>query len=97
MSYRLRRTPANRFYGRDVAEFISTGLAERGFDASHLDEDWGWQAHGKRPDESVLEVSIYHNPDDDPDTENDWVIIAALASQGTHARHRAALSRERGR
>ena len=65
----------NRFYGRDVAEFVSTGLAERGLEASHLDEDWGWQAHGKRPDESVLEVSIYHNPDDDPDTENDWAIM----------------------
>jgi hypothetical protein len=65
----------NRFYGRDVAEFLSTGLGDRGFDASHLDEDWGWQVHAKRPDESVLEVSIYHNPDDDPDAENDWAIM----------------------
>jgi hypothetical protein len=31
--------------------------------------------HAKRPDESVLEVSIYHNPDDDPDAENDWAIL----------------------
>jgi hypothetical protein len=65
----------NRFYGRDVAEFISTGLAERGFDASYIDEDWGWQAHGRRPDGSVLEVSVYHNADDEPDTENGWAIM----------------------
>jgi len=26
-------------YGRDVAEFVSNGLAERGLDASFLDED----------------------------------------------------------
>ena len=66
----------NRFYGRDVAEFISTGLGERGFDVAYLDEDWGWQAHGRRPDGSVLEVSVYHNPDDDHDRENDWAIMA---------------------
>jgi len=51
----------NRFYGEDVASFITDGLIGRGLDASFLDEDWGWQAHAKRPDESVLEISIYHN------------------------------------
>jgi hypothetical protein len=65
----------NRFYGRDVAEFISTGLEERGLDASFLDEDWGWQAHGKRPDGSVLEISIYHNPDEDPAAEDSWALM----------------------
>jgi hypothetical protein len=65
----------NRFYGRDVAEFITRGLAERGLNASFLDEDWGWQAHGKRPDGSVLEVSIYHNPDEGPATPNDWALM----------------------
>ena len=53
----------NRFYGRDVASFISAGLTERGIDASFFDEDWGWQAHGNLADESVLEISVYHNPD----------------------------------
>ncbi len=38
----------NRFYGRDVASFITAGLSERGLDASFFDEDWGWQAHAKR-------------------------------------------------
>ena len=65
----------NRFYGRDVAEFIAAGLAEPGLDASFLDEDWGWQAHAKRPDKSVLEISIYHNPDEDPAGEDDWQLM----------------------
>jgi hypothetical protein len=65
----------NQFYGRDVAEFISEGMAERGLDASYLDEDWGWQAHAKRSDGSVLEISVYHNPDEDPRSENDWALM----------------------
>jgi hypothetical protein len=65
----------NRFYGRDVAEFITAGLAERGLDASYIDEDWGWQAHAKRFDETVLEISIYHNPDDAPGAEGDWALM----------------------
>jgi len=74
----------NRFYGRDVAEFVSDGLAERGLDASFFDEDWGWQAHGRRPDGSVLEVSVYNNPDDDPARENEWALmLRVLAKQRT--------------
>ena len=65
----------NRFYGRDVASFVAEGLSKRGLEASFLDEDWGWQAHAKRPDGSVLEISIYHNPDEDPAEENDWALM----------------------
>ena len=65
----------NRFYGRDVAECISARLTDRGLDASFLDENWGWQAHAKRPDVSVLEISVYHNPDEDPAAENDWALM----------------------
>ena len=68
----------NRFYGRDVAELVSNGLALRGYEASFLDEDWGWQAHGRRPDGSVLEVSVYHNPEEDPATEDDWALLVRL-------------------
>ena len=72
----------NRFYGRDVAEFVSDGLAERGLDASFLDEDWGWQAHGRRTDGSVLEVSVYNNPEDDPARKNEWALmLRVLAKQ----------------
>lgn len=65
----------NRFYGRDVASFVAAGLSKRGLDASFLDEDWGWQAHAKRPDGSVLEISIYHNPEENPATEDDWTLM----------------------
>jgi len=65
----------NRFYGRDVAEFIRDGLAGRGLDASFLDEDWGWQVHAARADGSVLEISIYHNPEEDPEAEDDWALM----------------------
>jgi hypothetical protein len=65
----------NRFYGRDVAEFIAAGLGERGFDTSFIDEDWGWQVHAARPDGSVFEVSIYHNPDEDPTRPDDWALM----------------------
>ena len=65
----------NRFYGRDVAAFITAELVERGVDASFLDEDWGWQAHAKRPDGSVLEISIYHDPDEKPAAEDDWALM----------------------
>lgn len=65
----------NRFYGRDVAELVSTGLGERGFDASFLDEDWGWQAHAARSDGTVLEISVYHNPEEDPGTLDDWALM----------------------
>ena len=65
----------NRFYGRDVASFITAGLSERGLEASFFDEDWGWQAHAKRPDESILEISIYYNPDEDPAAEDDWALM----------------------
>jgi len=68
----------NRFYGRDVAELVSDGLAARGYEASFLDEDWGWQAHGRRPDGSVLEVSVYHNPEQDPAREDDWALMVRL-------------------
>jgi len=68
----------NRFYGRDVAELVSDGLAARGYEASFLDEDWGWQAHGRRPDGSVLEVSVYHNPEQDPASEDDWALMVRL-------------------
>ena len=72
----------NRFYGRDVASFIAAGLTTRGVDASFFDEDWGWQTHGKRPDESVLEISIYHNPEEDPATEDDWAIMLRSRDKG---------------
>ena len=72
----------NRFYGRDVAEFIGTGLGKRGLDASFFDEDWGWQVHAGRADGSVLEVSIYHNPDEEPEAQDDWRLMVRALRPG---------------
>jgi hypothetical protein len=68
----------NQFYGRDVAELIAGGLNQNGLDASFLDEDWGWQVHAKRQDGSVLEVSIYHNVDEEPARADDWELMVRL-------------------
>ncbi len=65
----------NRFYGRDVASFVTDGLSERGLDASFFDEDWGWQAHAKRADGPILEISVYHNPDEEPAAEDEWALM----------------------
>jgi hypothetical protein len=81
----------NQFYGQDVAAFITDGLSERGLDTSFLDEDWGWQAHAKRPDGSILEISIYHNPDEDPAAEDAW----ALMLRSLHKERKLGLTRFR--
>src|SRR5206468_4095682 len=64
--------------GRDVAQFISDGLANDGLDASFLDEDWGWQVHARRSDDSVLEISVYHKPDEDPGSEDEWALMLRM-------------------
>lgn len=66
----------NQFYGRDVAELVAEGLTARGFDASFLDEDRGWQTHAARPDGTVLEVSVYHDPDEVG--EDEWALLVRL-------------------
>lgn len=65
----------NRFYGRDVAEFVSGGLNARGLESGFFDEDWGWMVHAGLPDDGVLEVAVYHNPEADPATESDWALM----------------------
>lgn len=65
----------NRFYGRDVAEFVSAGLSARGLDSSFFDEDWGWMVHAALGNADVLEVAVYHNPEADPSTESDWALM----------------------
>jgi len=53
----------NRFYGRDVAEFLTRALGPRGFEADFLDEDWGWLVSGRTPDGLRFEVAIYNLAD----------------------------------
>jgi hypothetical protein len=59
----------NRFYGRDVADFVAARLTEQGLEASFFDEDWGWQVHAARNDGAVLEVSIHH------ESGGDWELM----------------------
>jgi hypothetical protein len=65
----------NRFYGKDVAEFVATGLAARGHAAAVNDEDWGWLVSGRQPDGNPFEVAIYnlseHREGGKPGT-NEW-------------------------
>ena len=72
----------NRFYGRDVAEFVSGGLTERGLESSFFDEDWGWMVHAGLPDDGVLEIAVYHNPEADPATESDWALMVRSLRKG---------------
>jgi hypothetical protein len=53
----------NRFYGKDVGEFLVTELAESGHQADCIDEDWGWMVCCGMPDEHFIEVAIYNLSD----------------------------------
>ncbi len=50
----------NRFYGKDVAEFLERGLLQAGHTASCDDEDWGWMVSCATPDGLILEIAIYN-------------------------------------
>lgn len=82
----------NRFYGRDVAELVSAGLTGRGLDGSFFDEDWGWLVHAVPESDRVLEIAVYHNPEGDPTTEDDWALmVRSLRKErwlGVLSRHR---------
>ena len=71
----------NRFYGRDVAEFVSAGLNARGMKSSVFDEDFGWMLHAPLPDDGVFEVAVYHNPEGDPATEADWALLVRAVTK----------------
>src|SRR5436190_10255627 len=70
----------NRFYGRDVADFVSSGLNARGMASSIFDEDFGWMVHAPLPDDGVLEVFVYHNIEDEG-TESDWALLVRAVSK----------------
>jgi len=78
-----------------VAAFVADGLARRSFETSFIDEHWGWQTHAKNPDGTVIEISISHNPDADPGSEDELALMLR-APQGEDARLPLALPRDRG-
>ncbi len=50
----------NRFYGKDVAEFLKGKLFQAGHTASCDDEDWGWMVSCVTSDGLILEIAIYN-------------------------------------
>lgn len=60
----------NRFYGRDVAEFLAKGLAAPSLDMQFIDEDWGWLVFGKAKDDKFLEIAIYNLSEDGTPGQN---------------------------
>ena len=50
----------NRFYGKDLADFLSTNLAEQGFASDYLDEDWGWLILSAKGSSPEFEVAVYN-------------------------------------
>jgi hypothetical protein len=60
----------NRFYGRDLAEFLSSGLSAADWGASFVDEDWGWLVLGKSTDARFFEIAIYNLAEDGTPGQN---------------------------
>ena len=50
----------NRFYGKDVAEFLARALSSRGLPADVVDEDWGWLVFATRDAAQDFEVAVYN-------------------------------------
>lgn len=75
-----RPNAGDRFYGRDVAEFVSAGLNARGLESSVFEEDFGWMVHAPLPDDGVFEVAVYHDPEGEPATETDWALQVRAVS-----------------
>ena len=53
----------NRFYGKDVAEFLATSLQPMGWATRAYDEDWGWAVSGGRDEALPVEIGVYNLAD----------------------------------
>jgi hypothetical protein len=65
----------NRFYGKDVAEFLAERLSESGFQSDYMDEDWGWlvfSARGTTPDFEVAVYNLTENEESNQPGTNTW-------------------------
>ncbi|WP_045226371.1 hypothetical protein [Methyloterricola oryzae] len=74
----------NRFYGRDLAEFLATGLAAHQFPGRFFDEDWGWAVECQAVDGKCLEIGIYNLAygGEDPDRANQWGLWLRMYETG---------------
>jgi hypothetical protein len=64
----------NRFYGRDVAAFITEGLVARGLTADFVGEDWGWFVGARYGDDVRLQIAIYAGLDGEPGS-GEWAFM----------------------
>jgi hypothetical protein len=64
----------NRFYGRDVAVFLSDGLRARGYTADFIDEDWGWLVGAHKTEDGRLQIALYAGIDGEPGT-GEWALM----------------------
>jgi hypothetical protein len=50
----------NRFYGKDVAEFLANELTKQGYASDFFDEDWGWMVVNRKGASPEFELAIYN-------------------------------------
>ena len=50
----------NRFYGKDVAEFIVEQLKSNGLNAAYLDEDWGWLVFSLKGQTPIFQIAVHN-------------------------------------
>jgi hypothetical protein len=50
----------NRFYGRDVAEWLAAALDGAGLACEVVDEDWGWLVDSRRARSLRFEIAVYN-------------------------------------
>jgi hypothetical protein len=64
-----------RFYGRDVATFLSDGLAARGFTADVVGEDWGWLVGAHAQEDERIQIAVYPNPSGESGPSGEWALM----------------------
>lgn len=53
----------NRFYGRDLAEWLAEALNGAGMACEVVDEDWGWLVDSRRGHSLRFEIAVYNLAD----------------------------------
>lgn len=74
----------NRFYGKDLAEYLCNGFRPFGIEADFMDEDWGWLIEGRTEDGSHVEMGVYDcgAPDEPPSTASRlWRLSLRMLTQ----------------
>lgn len=50
----------NRFYGKDLAEYLARQLTLERLPASFTDEDWGWLVFAQRGSANDFDIAVYN-------------------------------------